>query len=88
MGAPVETSGGSPHAHLNAYFHVRAYAGLNNVRVDVVVENNWSFVSGPGNEGYTVDITIPGNTIASQTFTHYQQARWHQSYWWGSVPPV
>ncbi len=89
VGAPVKTAGGSAHPHLTAYFHVRAYAGLQRVRVDVVVENNWIMVANPTTFNYDVDIKVGGSTAYSMAaLPHYSHARWHKVVWWGQAPQV
>ena len=89
VGGPVKTAGGTPHPHLAAYFHIRAYAGMNSVRVDAIVENDWTFVPNPSNFTYDVTISSGGSTVYSQTgLTHYHHARWHKVFWWGIHPQV
>lgn len=89
VGGPVRTGAGTAHTHLTAYFHVRAYAGnpIDRVRVDVVVENNWSFVAGPGDVTYDATILAGVATVYSKpALTHYHRARWHRRVFWGSEP--
>ncbi len=90
VAGPVETGAGSPHAHLTARFHVRAYAGLESVRVSVTLENNWSRVGSPRNFNYDATVTVQGRgTVLSQNnVTHYRQARWRRAFWWGNEPQV
>ena len=85
---PVRNASGANHPHLTAYFHVRAYAGMKQVRTDVVIENNWAFVPKPGNFEYTVKINVPDQPQYSNAMTHYSAARWHKRLWWGSDPQV
>jgi len=67
VAGPLESAGGSSHAHLTARFHVRAYAGLDSVRVSVTLENNWSLVSGPRNFDYDATVSVQGRgTVLSQ----------------------
>ena len=88
VSAPVRTASGASHPHLMAYFHVRAYAGVQQVRTDVVIENNWAFVPNPGNFAYTATVSVPGQPTYTKSLTHYQSARWHKRFWWGSEPQV
>lgn len=87
-GGAVQTSSGAEHPHLAVYFHIRAYAGdpINQVRVDVVFENNWSFVPEPQNQDYSVTIEVPGKQIYQNSLTHYSRSRWHRRVWWGNEP--
>jgi hypothetical protein len=89
VGGPVRTSGGAAHPHLAAYFHVRAYAPLDAVRVDVVVENGWSYVANPGNFTYDVNVKVGGTSRYSKSgLQHYHHARWHKVFWWGINQPA
>jgi hypothetical protein len=89
VGGPVKKADGTPHPHLTAYFHVRAYAGLNRVRVDTVIENNWTLVPGPQDFTYDVTLAVGGVTAYSQAgLTHFQHARWHKVAWWGGDPQL
>lgn len=88
VGGPVRTAGGAAHNHLSVYFHVRAYAGYSHVRVDAVVENNWTFKSGAGRFDYTANVTVGGSTIYTGTLAHYHHSRWHQIGWWGAPADV
>jgi len=88
VGAPVKTQGGAAHAHLSAYFHVRAYAGAGQVRVDVVIENNWTLVNGPRDIAYDVEINVGGSSVYTNSINHRHHSRWHQAFWWGSEPAI
>ena len=89
VGGPVKQADGTPHAHLTAYFHVRAYAGLGRIRVDMVIENNWTMVPSPQDFTYDVTLAVAGATAFSQAgLIHYQHARWHKLAWWGSDPQL
>ena len=89
VGGPVKKADGTPHPHLTAYFHVRAYAGLSRVRVDTVIENNWTLVPDPKDFSYDVTLAVGGVTTYSQSaLTHYTHARWHKQAWWGGDPQL
>lgn len=88
VGGPLKTSAGTAHPHLAAYFHVRAYAGnpIDRVRVDVVVENGWTFVVGPAMFSYTANVSVGGASVYTATLNHYHHTRWHRRFWWGADP--
>ncbi len=92
VGGPVKTSSGAAHPHLTAYFHVRAYrapgGGVDRVRVDAVVENGWTQVTGPATFNYTAQVSVGGKSVYSQTISHYHHTRWHKQFWWPSAPGV
>ncbi len=86
---PLRTSGGQAHPHLTAYFHVRAYQGLQRARVDVIVENTWAYEPNPSNLTYDAAVTIAGASVFQQSaLEHYRQARWRKTFWWGGAPAV
>jgi hypothetical protein len=83
-------AGTSAHPHLQAIFHVRAYAGMDSVRVDVALENNWAFEPGQQNISYgNFAVTVGGSTVYSRTtLNHYSQSRWRKLFWWRGDPNV
>ena len=89
VAAPFVTDGGDAHPHLVARFDVRAFAGEDRARVDVVVENNWAFVDGPSNLRYDATIRVGGELVASYPdLTHFAHARWRETVWWGEPVDV
>ena len=85
IGGSVKSSG-EEHPHLAAYFHVRAYAGLDNIRIDVVVENGWALEPNPKDINYSASLKINGNDFElpfKDTLTHYHHTRWHKQFWLG-----
>jgi len=79
----------NPHPHLTARFNLRAYAGLKNIRVAAIVENNWTYVSTPGNVTYDVSISVGGNQVYNKrNVEHYHHARWRKLFWWGTDPEI
>ena len=86
----LATAGGSVHPHLTARFHVRAYEGLNSVRVSVTLENNWSRVAGPRNFNYDATVSVQGRgvVLSQDNVNHYRQARWRRVFWWGIGPEI
>jgi hypothetical protein len=83
-------AGTSAHPHLQAIFHIRAYAGMDSVRVDVALENNWAFEPGQQNISYSnLAVTVGGSTVYSRaTLNHYSQSRWRKLFWWRGDPNV
>ena len=87
--APFVAADGSTHPHLMGRFDLRAYAGLKSVRVDAIVENNWTYVPDPSNFTYDVRILVGGQLAYERAaLTHYHHARWHKVFWWGTEPKV
>lgn len=79
----VHTSSPVPgHEHLATYFHIRLFADRR-VRVDVIVENGWLQVPGPGLANYQASIEVGDQTVFGPTdMAHPHHQRWHQRYWW------
>jgi hypothetical protein len=90
VSGPLTASGGAAHEHLTARFHIRAFEGIESVRVSVTLENNWVFQSGPQNFDYDATVTVEGRgTVLSQdNVSHYRQARWRRVFWWGNDPQL
>lgn len=89
--APLKDSSGAPHPVLTARFAVRWYPALEKqARVDVIVENTKTFVSGR-TLTYDVNVDVGGRTVYAKTgLTHYHHSRWHKTAWWNpaSEPAV
>ncbi len=87
VSAPLKSTSGTEHPHLTARFNVRAYAGFDSVRVDVIIENNWSYVPEPQNFTYDVTVSLCGSDVYSKTdLSHYHHARWRKTFWCGIEP--
>ncbi|HET7306578.1 MAG TPA: hypothetical protein VFK24_02020 [Gammaproteobacteria bacterium] len=89
VGGPLESKNG-PSPHLAAYFYVRAYAGhpVHRVRVNVVIENDWTWVKNPHNITYDATITVGNNVYHKADIEHYAHTRWHRVLWWGDKADV
>ncbi len=89
VAAPVKTTAGVAHPHLSVRFNVRAYAGMDSVRTDVVVENDWALEPSPRNFNYDVTLKVGGATVYTRSaLTHYNHARWRKIFWWGKEPQI
>ncbi len=89
VSAPFKDGSGVSHSHLTARFNIRAYSGIDRVRVSAIVENVWTYVANPSNFFYNVSITLNGKQVYSKNnVTHYRQARWRKVFWTGAKPLV
>jgi hypothetical protein len=89
VSAPLKTSDGIEHPHLNARFAIRSYTGINKARVDVTIENDWAYESAPRNFTYDAQILVGRKAVYGKTgLTHYHHARWRKVFWWGAAPQV
>lgn len=85
VSAPLKTSAGVAHPHLQARFAIRTFPGYQSARVSVTLENNWAFEAAPSNQTYDLSLSVGNQQVLSQTgLQHYHHARWHQSLWWGT----
>ncbi len=88
VGGPLtRADNGNAHPHLAAYFHVRAYS-LDRVRVDVVIENNWTFELNPTAFTYNVSINVGSSSYSVNNLTQHHHTRWHRVLWWGTDPAL
>jgi hypothetical protein len=80
---------GEPHSDLRARFYVRKYAGVDNVKVDVVVENLTTFVGTRRRFDYGAEVLINGSVVfAKPDITHFRNTRWKYTFWTGGEPGV
>jgi hypothetical protein len=81
--APLKDASGKVHPLLTARFDVRWYSGLTKqARVEVVVENDKTWVSG-ANLNYDVNVNVAGRSVYAKTgLSHYHHARWRKLAWW------
>jgi hypothetical protein len=81
------------HAALTARFYVRKYAGLNNMKVDFVVENANTFTGTRTTYEYMPEVWINGTKVWDYTaslvgsdwtiFQHIRNRRWKYTCWTG-----
>jgi hypothetical protein len=87
VNAPLVDGSGVVHPHLAARFAVRWYPQHKRAKVDVVIENNWSYEPSPQNFLYDVAVTVGGARVyTKQALNHFSRARWRKSFWWGEEP--
>jgi len=86
LNAPLKNAAGVVQPRLTARFDVRWYSGLSKqARVDVVVENNKTFMTA-SNLTYDVDVEVAGRSVyAKSALEQYHHSRWHQSGWWDAA---
>jgi hypothetical protein len=82
-----DAESGQPHLQLAAMFNVRFFANGQNIRTDVVMENDWTFAPAPGNVSYDISIADRDRaTYKARNVNLYQHARWHTVLWSGTSP--
>ncbi len=76
-------------SNLVAKLNIRKYTGSNNIRVDVVIENSYTFQPGPQNITYDTEIFINGvSKYKKRELNHYHHSKWRKVLWSGAVPKV
>ncbi|MEW6760342.1 MAG: hypothetical protein AB1437_05920 [Pseudomonadota bacterium] len=89
VSTPLLDAEGRAHPHLAARFALRWYPQAGRARVDVTVENNWTWEPGPQNFVYDARITVGKDEVYKrEQLNHYHHARWRKQFWWGGVPAV
>lgn len=84
---PLTDEKGNAHPHLAARFAIRATAGR--ARVDVAIENGYTFVPAPQNFTYDVQVLVGDKiTYSKAGLVHYHHARWRHIAWWGTAPQM
>jgi hypothetical protein len=80
---PFRDDKGVADPHLSARIGIRCYGKGKPLRLDVVVENDWTFVPGPRTEVYDAEINANGKTVFSKAaITQPSQTRWRKMFWW------
>jgi hypothetical protein len=87
--SPLKSLNGDPHPHLTARFNIRAYAGMERVRTEVIIENNWAYEPNPSGFDYDVFVSVENTVVyVKRGLKHTHHARWRKIFWWGTEPAV
>ncbi len=86
---PFRDALGKPDPHLSARFGVRAYASGGPTRIDVVVENTWTWVPDPRTLAYDATIRVNGREVFTKDHLIQQaHTRWRLVFWTGAAPDL
>jgi hypothetical protein len=89
VAAPLQTSSGAQHPHLQARFAIRFFPATGKARVDVTVENDWAYEPSPQNFTYDASAIMAGKSVYSKLgMTHYHHARWRKMFWFNGAEPA
>jgi hypothetical protein len=84
VAGPFRNEGGTPDPHLAVRFGIRCYGRDHPLRLEVVVENDWTFVPHPRTEFYDARIQMGGKTVFTKSgIVQPSQTRWRKGFWWG-----
>lgn len=89
VAAPFKTADGITHPHLVARYAIRAVKGSARARVDLTIENGWTYELNPQNVTYDVQTLVGGSTTYTKAaLNHFHHARWRRLDWFGATPQV
>ncbi len=80
---PFKDDKGVADPYLDARFGIRCYGKGRPLRIDVVVENDWTFVPHPQTMVYDAEIRANGKSIfARNDIVQPSHTRWRKVFWW------
>ncbi|ETR71205.1 MAG: hypothetical protein OMM_02666 [Candidatus Magnetoglobus multicellularis str. Araruama] len=83
LSSPLFSDSNTPHPLLNARFSIRAYNGLEDIRVSTTIENNWTYQENPQNLTYDADIYANDQLVYSfDDLRHFHHSRWRKVFYW------
>ncbi len=89
VSGPFRDERGAADPHMSARFGIRCYGKGRPLRLDVIVENSWTFVPHPQTELYDVEIRAHGRTVFTKTAIEQpSHTRWREVFWWDAPAAV
>ncbi|HEX4159683.1 MAG TPA: hypothetical protein VHY79_14545 [Rhizomicrobium sp.] len=89
VSGPFTDGRGVADPHLYARFGIRCYGKGQPLRLDIAVENDWTFVPHPRTEVYDAEIRIGGKIVFTKTgMIQPAQTRWRKGFWWSEPVSV
>lgn len=86
---PLRDANGKPDPHLTARFGIRSYGQGRPLRIEVDVENGWTYVPNPHSVAYAATITLGGKQVFSKDkLVQPSHTRWRQVFWWNTPVDV
>jgi hypothetical protein len=83
VSSPLYSDTNATHPLLNARFSIRAYNGLEDIRVSTTLENNWTYQENPQNLMYNADIYANDQLVFSlDNLRHFHHSRWRKVFYW------
>ncbi len=85
VSGPLRDAAGNANPHLFVRFGIRSYGKNRPLRVEVDVENDWTWVPGPRTEVYDVDIRMGNKSVFHKDdMVQQAQTRWRKVFWWNA----
>lgn len=89
LAAALRDQSGKPDTHLSARFGIRSYGANRPLRVEVDVENDWTWAPNPKTFAYDAEIRIGGKSVfTKQNVIQQAHTRWRQVFWWSTPVDV
>ncbi|HWH57387.1 MAG TPA: hypothetical protein VN682_07135 [Terriglobales bacterium] len=89
VSGPLRDASGKADPYLSARFGIRSYGAGRPVRVEVDVENTWTWVPGPRTEFYDAQIIANSKTVFTQAgMAQPSYTRWRKVFWWDQPATV
>ncbi len=89
VSGPLRDAAGKPDPHLAVRFGIRSYGKDRPLRIEVDVENTWTWVPDPQSEAYDAEIRIGGKSVfAKAGMVQQAQTRWRKVFWWGTPAEI
>ena len=83
VSSPLVSDNNNTHPHLSARFSIRAFKGMETIRVSTSLENNWTYQENPANITYDADIYVNDQKIYDiDHIRHFHHARWRKVFFW------
>jgi hypothetical protein len=86
VSGPVRSADGVSDPHLSVRFGIRSYGRDRPLRIEVDVENTWTWIPHPMTELYDAQITMGAKEVFSQSgMVQAAQTRWRKVFWWNDI---
>lgn len=83
VSGPLRDTSGKADPYLSVRFGIRSYGQNRPVRIEVDVENTWTWIHGPRTEFYDAKISANGRTVFDKAgMAQPAYTRWRQLFWW------
>jgi hypothetical protein len=81
---PFRDKNGAADPHLFVQFGIRSYGKGKPLRIEVDVENDWTYVAGPRTEFYDAQIRANGRVVyaSGAGVSQPSHTRWRFGFWW------
>ena len=82
VAGPLRDASGNADSHLSVQFGIRSYGDGRPLRVEVDVENDWTWVTDPMTEFYDASVEIDGKSVFEKpSMVQPAQTRWRKVFW-------